>query len=171
MRLLTALALTMLTVVMPAQAQVPVSGYVLGLDAGNMLTGADVRLLDEFGLALEDRPVLRTDEQGRFLFNDVPAGEYMLAVTHTYATEDGPLQYEVRTDRFPVSDEPPTFAIALSQAGALLERHIKEGRIPVPLDESVWVRRRMLSPQVKRDQPGAPIHPVNVVSTEVVAAK
>jgi hypothetical protein len=170
MRLLTVLALIMLTVV-PVQAQVPVSGYVLGLDAGNMLAEADVRLLDEYGLALEDRPVLRTDEEGRFLFNEVPVGEYMLAVTHTYATEDGPLQYAVRTDRFPVSDEPLTFAIALSQAGALLERHIKEGRIPVPLDESVWVRRRMLSPQVKRDQPGAPIHPVNVVSTEVVVAK
>jgi len=170
MRLLIWIALIVLTVV-PVQAQVPVSGYVLSLDAGNMLTQAEVRLLDEFGLALEDRPVLRTDEEGRFLFSDVPAGEYMLEVTHTYATEDGALGYKVRTDRFTVSGEHPTFAIALSQAGALLEWQIKEGSLPVPLDESVWVRRRMLSPQVKLDQPGAPTHPVNVVSSEVVAAK
>jgi len=65
MRLLIWITLIVLTVV-PVQAQVPVSGYVLSLDAGNMLTQAEMRLLDEFGLALEDRPVLRTDEEGRF---------------------------------------------------------------------------------------------------------
>ena len=153
----------------PARAQVPVSGYVIGLDSGEMLVGAEVRLLNRSGLALDDRPGLQTDDDGSFLFEDVDADHYMLEVAHTYTTEAGPLRYKVRTDRFTVSNQPPLLAVGLSRAGAMLERQIREGHDLSPSDVSVWVRRGMLSPQVKLDQPGTPTYSVNVLSTEVAA--
>ena len=145
-----------------------VSGNSSRGTTGEMLAGAEVRLLNRSGLALDDRPFLQTDDDGSFRFEDVDAGHYMLEVAHTYTTEAGPLRYKVRSDRFKVSNQPPMLAVGLSRAGAMLERQINEGHDLNPYDVSMWVRRGMLSPQVKLDQPGSPTY-VNVLSTEVAA--
>lgn len=77
MRSVVMLSLVLLMTV-PVRAQTPVLGYVLSLDSGEMLAGANVRLLDASGLPLASRPALQTEEDGRFLFEDVSAGAYML---------------------------------------------------------------------------------------------
>lgn len=92
------------------------------------------------------------------------AGEYMLEVDYAYATDEVSVDYVVRTDRFTIADEPPSLAVGLSRAHALLELEIGETGRPVHYPTSTHVRREMLRPQVEMDQAGTPRHRVRVVS-------
>lgn len=166
MRLITFISFAIL-ITLPSLAQVPVSGYVLSLGSGNMVAGANVRILSESGLPFASQPMLQTNAEGHFLFEDVPAGAYMLEVAHTYTAEGGSLRYEVRTDRFAVADKPSTLAVGMSRAHALLELEISETDREEPYPVSMLVRRQMLSPQIRLDQPGRPLSTVDVVSAVV----
>ena len=132
-----------------------------------MLTGAEVTLLDKTGFRLPSRPATQTNEAGRFRFDLVPEGAYLLDIAYVYATETGPVKYELRTARFKVTDQPPQLAIGLSRPGAMLELAISETSTLVPLEEEVRVRRMMLAPQVKLNQRGTQMHALRVLSTSV----